>query len=77
MMMKNYLIDMLNVGEDVQQRDAIEYALYSGWLTLTYDRDTDTQAITDKLPEFVEAFRRVAQENIEANEPLRELIGAI
>lgn len=60
--LKNYLIELMALGKDIEQADCIEYAILSGWVTLTYNRETDRTTILAELPKMLEQFRRVCHE---------------
>lgn len=77
MMLKDYFLRIVELGEGVEQQDALEYSIYSGWLQLTYNFEQDKSQVALLLPDIVEQFRRVAQQNMEENEPLRELVGSL
>jgi len=72
--MKNYLLTLLQqCSEEQFGQDAVEYAIVSGAVTLTYDLQTDLKAImgepgkpeTGRYSEFIEAYQRVCHENQE------------
>jgi hypothetical protein len=76
--MKNYLCKVISeTTDDIETADAVEYAIYSGWVKLTYDLQRDKVIIQKELLNIVEKFRRIAQENIQTNAPMLELIGQI
>ena len=55
---KNYLLDLQSIGEDLEQQDAIEWAIISRWVPITCHRDIDRATITQQLPAILEAYRR-------------------
>ena len=75
---KNYLNKVISeTADDIETQDAVEYAIYSGWVKLTYDLQRDKAVIQRELVNIVDKFRRIAQENTESNAPLLELVGQI
>lgn len=58
--MKCYLLNLICIGKTNEEQDAIEWAIYSGWVKLAYKKDDDTKLIRRELPKLIEAFRRVA-----------------
>lgn len=75
---KNYLNKVISdTADDIETQDAVEYAIYSGWVKLTYDLQRDKAVIQRELVNIVEKFNRIAQENTESNAPLLELVGQI
>lgn len=76
--MKHYLNNLISESADnVEQQDAIEYAIYSGWVKLTYNIETDKATIAEQLAQITTKFRRIADENAVKNSPLLELVGQI
>jgi hypothetical protein len=84
-MMKNYLLDLLHLCSDEQfGQDAVEWAIMSGLVRLTFDREQDLRAImgqpgkpeTGRYSEFVEAYQHVVRQNcgalVESYKPLLE-----
>ncbi len=75
---KNYLLKVITeTTEDVEQQDAVEYAIFSKWVALTYDIEKDKLLIQRELPAILEKFRRIAAENQTINAPLAELVSQI
>jgi hypothetical protein len=75
---KHYLCKVISeTTDDIESSDAVEYAIYSGWIKLTHNLEQDKAAITAALPDITERFQRIAQENIQVNTPMLELIGQI
>lgn len=57
-MMKNYLLRLLQqCSEEKFGQDAIEWAVVSGRVGLTYDLDRDVGEIMPKYDEIIEAYR--------------------
>jgi len=69
-MMKNYLLTVLQqCSEEQFGQDAIEWAVASAVIPLSYDLDADVRSIMLRYDEIIEAYRRsIAQ----ANEQLRK-----
>ena len=54
-MMKQYLLKLLHqCSEEQFGQDAIEWALVSGRVRLTYDLESDTRAIMSRYDEIIE-----------------------
>lgn len=78
MSQKHYLCKVISeTTDDIETSDAVEYAIYSGWVKLTYDLQRDKVIIQNELLNIVEKFRRIAQENQQINTPMLELIGQV
>jgi hypothetical protein len=45
-------------SEDGDTSDAVEYAIYVGWLKLSYDLQTDKETIRKELPSIIERFSK-------------------
>lgn len=84
---KNYLLRVLeNCSEHQFGQDAVEWAIYSGWVTLTGDLQTDLKAImgepgqpeTGQYDDICDAYRRrreeLTQASLDALNPLLEEI---
>jgi hypothetical protein len=84
-MMKQYLLNLLSLCSDQQfGQDAVEWAIVSGRLKLTYDLESDLclimgqpgQPETGQYSALVETYQRVAQQNqellLESYQPLLE-----
>jgi hypothetical protein len=57
-MMKNYLLNLLaQCSEENFGQDAIEWAILSGLVHLTYDLDRDLHQIMPRYDEIIEAYR--------------------
>lgn len=57
-MMKNYLLKLLQqCSEEQFGQDAIEWAIVSGRVRLTYDLDRDIHACMCRYDEIIEAYR--------------------
>jgi hypothetical protein len=58
-MMKNYLLRLLEqCSEEKFGQDAIEWAVNSGLVELTYDLDRDVHESMSRYDEIIEAYRR-------------------
>lgn len=58
-MMKNYLLKLLEqCSEEQFGQDAIEWAIFSRLVPLTYDLDRDSREIMSRYDEIIEAYRR-------------------
>ncbi|HEY1160399.1 MAG TPA: hypothetical protein VGE83_07200 [Terracidiphilus sp.] len=74
-MMKNYLLK-LQEQCSVQQfgQDAIEWAVISGWIKLTYHLDDDVRIIMDQYDNLIDAYRRriadLEEQTLDAMQPL-------
>jgi hypothetical protein len=57
-MMKNYLLNLLQqCSEEQFGQDAIEWAIVSGLVRLTYDLDVDIRECMSRYDEIIEAYR--------------------
>ncbi len=57
-MMKNYLLSLLHqCSEEKFGQDAIEWAVVSGLVRLTYDLDRDIREVMPKYDEIIEGYR--------------------
>jgi hypothetical protein len=69
-MMKNYLLTLLQqCSEEQFGQDAIEWALGTGLVRLSYELDADVRSIMPRYDEIIEAYRR---SNAPAKEDLRQ-----
>ena len=58
-MMKNYLLNLLQqCSEEQFGQDAIEWAITSGMVKLTYDSERDIRETMSRYDEIIEAYRR-------------------
>lgn len=58
-MMKNYLLKLLEqCSEEQFGQDAIEWAITSGLVPLSYDLDRDVHNVMSRYDELIEAYRR-------------------
>ena len=58
-MMKNYILNLLQqCSEHKFGQDAIEWAIVSGLVRLTYDLDRDIHETMSRYDEIIEAYRR-------------------
>jgi hypothetical protein len=78
-MMKNYLLDLLHLCSDEQfGQDAVEWAIASGSVKLTYDLQSDLRRIMGEpgvpdsglYPLIVENYQRVARQKSRASKSL-------
>ena len=71
-MIKNYLLKLLaQCSEEQFGQDAIEWAIVSGLVDLSYDLDTDVHAIMPKYDEIIEAYRHSLAQKTEEHRNLR------
>ena len=57
-MMKNYLLKLLEqCSEEKFGQDAVEWAVGSGLVRLTYDLDSDVRESMSRYDEIIEAYR--------------------
>jgi hypothetical protein len=70
-MMKNYLLKLLEqCSEEKFGQDAIEWAIFTGLVSLTYDFDRDVRASMSRYDEIIEAYRRtLVRAEIEVSKP--------
>jgi hypothetical protein len=84
-MMKNYMLELLHRCSDQQLgQDAVEWAIVSGHIRLSYDLEADLRLImgepgkpeTGKYPDLVEHYQRMVRQYnellIESYQPLLE-----
>jgi hypothetical protein len=65
-MMKQYLLGLLHqCSEEQFGQDAIEWAIVSGLVHLTYDLERDSHAIMSRYDEIIEGYRRSIAEATE------------
>jgi hypothetical protein len=58
-MMKNYLLNLLQqCSEEQFGQDAVEWAIVSGRVHLTYDLNSDVRELMSRYDELIEAYRR-------------------
>jgi hypothetical protein len=58
-MMKNYLLNLLQqCSEEKFGQDAVEWAVVSGRVRLSYDLDRDVREIMPRYDEIIESYRR-------------------
>lgn len=58
-MMKNYLLNLLQqCSEEQFGQDAVEWAITSGLVRLTYDLDRDIHETMSRYDEIIEGYRR-------------------
>ncbi len=65
-MLKNYVLNVLqHCSEEQFGQDAIEWAIESGFVTLSYQLDQDVRNIMSKYDAIIEGYRKAtAQENV-------------
>jgi len=65
-MMKNYLLTLQQqCSEEQFGQDAIEWAIVTGLVRLSYELDADVRSIMPRYDEIIEAYRRsIAQTNV-------------
>ena len=58
-MTKNYFLNLLQqCSEEQFGQDAIEWAIVSGFVTLSYDMDTDVRKIMSNYDGIIDAYRK-------------------
>ena len=68
--MKNYLLRLLqNCSEEQFGQDAIEWAITTGLIHLSYQLDTDARAIMSRYDEIIEAYRESRSRSTEESLP--------
>jgi len=66
-MMKNYLLKLLEqCSEEKFGQDAIEWALVSGSVRLTYDLEPDVREVMSRYDEIIQGYRRSLAQPTEA-----------
>ncbi len=70
-MMKNYFLNLLQQCSDEQfGQDAIEWAIVSGFVTLSYDLDRDVRNIMSNYDAIIDAYRKAkSQEHTDNLKP--------
>jgi hypothetical protein len=64
-MMKNYLLNLLQqCSEEKFGQDAIEWAIVSGRVRLTYDLDRDIRETMSRYDEIIEGYRAAQAQDI-------------
>jgi len=71
---KNYVLKLAELGDTLEQQDAIEWAIFSGWIPLAYELENDRALIRDQLPTIVEQFRRLNQKTPTTPVPCADLM---
>ena len=65
-MMKNYLLNLLQqCSEEQFGQDAVEWAVGSGLVRLTYDMERDVRESMSRYDEIIEAYRRSLAQKME------------
>ncbi len=63
-MMKNYLLNLLQqCSEEQFGQDAIEWAIVSGFVTLSYNPDSDVHKIMSSYDDIIDAYRKARGQN--------------
>lgn len=76
--MKHYLCRLISeTTDDLESADAVEYAIYSGFIRLTYDLQRDKTLIQNQLITIMERFHVITEANQQLNAPMLELVGQI
>ncbi|HZR21211.1 MAG TPA: hypothetical protein VFE51_28275 [Verrucomicrobiae bacterium] len=71
-MMKNYLLKLLEqCSEEQFGQDAIEWAINTGLVRLTYQPDADVRSIMLRYDEIIEAYRRAKAQGNEGLQGFR------
>ena len=78
-MMKNYLLNLLQqCSEEKFGQDAIEWAVVSGLVRLTYDLERDVREIMTRYDEIIEGYRsslaEVTDEPRKARAPMERAV---
>lgn len=69
-MMKNYFLKLLqHCSEEQFGQDAIEWAVVTGLVRLSYELDKDVREIMPRYDEIIEAYRRSLAQGIKENHP--------
>ena len=55
-----------DISHDSEVQDAVEHAILSGWVKLSYDLTRDVESIQRQLPDLLERFRELVNQNAEA-----------
>ena len=71
---KNYVLKLAELGDTLEQQDAIEWAIFSGWVPLAYELENDRALIRDQLPTILEQFRRLNQQKPTTLAPCADLM---
>ncbi len=63
-MMKNYLLNVLQrCSEEQFGQDAIEWAIVSGFVTLSYNLERDVQKIMSNYDGIIDAYRKAREQD--------------
>lgn len=68
--MKNYLLSLLQAADTQEEEDALEWGIYNNHIKPTYDLKKDHETIRSAMPELLEAWRRLAHQQQEAETQL-------
>lgn len=75
---KNYLLDLLQAGDNQLEQDSIEWGLHSDWFKPTFNLAKDHEALRMAMPHLVDSFRRLAEFNeMRRLAQLQELVGQV
>jgi hypothetical protein len=74
-MMKNYLLKLLEkCSDEAFGQDAVEWAIVSGWVKLTYHLNDDVQTIRSQYDQLAAAYRQrvseLTEQSLEVMQPL-------
>jgi hypothetical protein len=73
---KQYLLELQAEGSNIEEQDAIEWAVYSNWVKLTWDLETDRKTVAEQLPVIIQGYRRLVAD-MEAADPMIEAIQGV
>ena len=63
-MIKNYFLDLLQqCSEEQFGQDAIEWAVMTGFVTLSYEKDRDVRNIMSSYDSIIDAYRKAKQQD--------------
>ena len=69
-MMKNYLLKLLqHCSEEQFGQDAIEWAVVTGLVCLSYELDKDVREIMSRYDEIIEVYRRSLAQGVKEHHP--------
>lgn len=58
-MMKNYKMKLIEIGDNGEQQDAIEWAIDLKWMPMTYRFDVDRMVVEQNLLAFLRSYREM------------------
>ena len=74
-MMKNYLLNLLyQCSVEQFGQDAIEWAIVSGIVHLTYNSDQDVHQIMSRYDEIIEAYHLSAAQTVRERAPMERAV---